>query len=116
MQPYPIQGEYPAVPGNKFWSPADITGPALYAPIVVATPPTGGQVVTASQFGLQNLEKVWEGTSDNGAYKVIAFLDPYLDGRPAPQVRLMWITAATGAEAAAIDLSGRTVRLWAIGQ
>lgn len=116
MNPYPLQGEYPAVPGNKPISLADITGPVLYAPIVVATPPTGGQVIQASAFGISRIETViGEMGSDNGQYIVKAFLSPYMNGQPSTTIRLQWIVAATGAEAGAIDLSARTVRVAVIG-
>jgi len=117
MKPYPTQGEYPAVPGNKIWSPADVLGPTSYAVIVPASPlVTGGQLIAASKFGMKYLEMVFHGTSDDGSYIVVAYLVPFQTGQPSTSVRLQWITAATGAEVVATtNLSARTVRVWAIG-
>lgn len=117
MNPFPLNGEYPAVPGNKPISMADLDGPAIYAVIVQASPPTGGQLIQASAFGLSRIECVL-GTvgSTDGKYSVVAFLNPLSDGQPATSLRLMWIVTATGAEvAAAVDLSGVSVRVAVIG-
>lgn len=111
-----ILPDYPTPPGNKNLSIALITGPASYTQVTNGTPATGGQLVTAADFGLVSIESVFsQGMSDNGQYAVQAIHSP----NPAygtPSVRLRWLTAATGAEVAgAVNLSGRTVRLAAVG-
>lgn len=114
---YPLQGEYPAPPGNKPVSMADIVGPASYTVITTGATPTGGQTVLASAFGLKMLEYVWASMgSDDGQYIGRCYLNPFYDGMPSPSVLLQWVIAATGAEVtAAVDLSGRKIRLFAIG-
>lgn len=118
MPKYPLQGEYPAVPGNKPVSIADVAGSSSYTVVTVATPPTGGQIINASAFGLQYLEYVWASMgSDDGQYVGVCYLNPYYNGVPSTSVILQWVTAATGAEVAATtDLSARTIRLFAIGR
>jgi hypothetical protein len=84
---------------------------------VVGTPPTGGQLVTATDFGLQSLDFVQCMGSDNGQYDIACFPVPFSPGNPMTQVRVQWILSATGAEAAgAANLSARTIRLWAMGR
>lgn len=110
MSVYP---EYPAPPGNKHCSIAEIAGPALYTPVTPAAPVTvGGQVIQASAFGLKYIECV-DGNflSDDGQYGVRAILNATAPGQPVTSIRLMWYTAATGAEVGAVDLSSRTVRM-----
>lgn len=109
-----ILPEYPAPPGNKNMVVATITGPNPYAPVVVATPPTGGQTINASDLGLVDIETAWGSMSDNGQFcvRVLPTSNP---ARGVPSIKLMWFTAATGAEAGAVDLSGRTIRLTVIG-
>lgn len=118
MNKYPLQGEYPATPGNKPISMADINGPASYVELVPAAPVvTGGQVIQASAFGLSRIECVIGNMgSDNGQYDVVALLNPYSDGQPATSIRLLWRVSDGGVEvAAAVDLSDRKVRLAVIG-
>src|SRR5204863_6331262 len=106
---------YPAVPGDKRFGFALITGPASYTVITTGTPPTGGILVNAGDFGLTELEWVGVGVSDNGQYHTIAF--PALaQTQPQKQVRLEAITTATGAKVVATtDLSGRTFLLMGMG-
>lgn len=116
MLGYPYGSDYPAPPGNKPFSILDLTGPAAYDEIVQATPPTGGQLVTARQFGLTRIEAVFAVGSDDGQYAVIPYMNPLADGQPSESIRLMWVTADGGVEVvAATDLSDRKVRLFAIG-
>ena len=107
---------YPKVPGDGFWSIVDVTGPASYTQIA-GTPPTGGQEVTAADFGLQSLDWVGAMGSDNGQYSVIVMPIPFASGAPLGSVLLLWSLATSGAQAAAgANLSARTVRLLAIGR
>lgn len=108
---------YPKVPGDSLWSITDITGPASYTQVTTGTPPTGGQLVTAADFGLQSIDWVGVMASDNGQYSVAAIPAPFNLGNPLASVALQWSVAATGAQvAAAVNLSARTVRLLAIGR
>lgn len=112
-----MEGEYPAVPGNKPISITDQLGPASYTVITTGSPPTGGQTINASAFGLQFLENVWAMGSDDGQYVINVFMNPLYKNQPSTSVLLQWIVAATGAEVTGTtDLSGRTVRLMAIGR
>ena len=107
--------DYPAPPGNKRWTVATITGPASYTQITTGTPPTGGQLVNASDIGLVDMDFAFPGISDNGQYLAI----PIFENNPqraATRVRVLWLTAATGAQVAgATNLSARTFRLSAFG-
>lgn len=109
-----IMSGYPAAPGNKNYSIAEFAGPASYVQVVPAAPViTGGQVIQAAAFGLKYIECV-DGPmmSDNGAYIIQAMLNQTAPGKPVTSIRLIWITATSGAEVvAAVDLSGRTVRI-----
>jgi hypothetical protein len=113
--------DYPTAWGDKKVSMIVHDGPVLYAPIVQDTPsPSGGDVVTAQEFGLKSIDAVFAMGSDNGQYDVVAFAiagNPVssFGGLPCAGVTLMWRVAATGAEAAAIDLSARSVKLLAVG-
>lgn len=95
---------------------ADLTGPNPYAVIGIATPPTGGQLVRATDLGLVNIESLSLMGSDDGQYSGVLFPGSLSGaGQGVSQVRVMWVTAATEAQAGAVDLSGRTMRLMAIG-
>ena len=116
---------YPQPMGTKKISVFYHTGPVLYVPVVVATPVTTGDPVTDTEAGMRYIEAIIGGLSDNGQYRVEAIpgggnpsqAQPNGGTTGAPQRtwRLRWEVAATGVEAAAVDLSGRTVRLIAIG-
>jgi hypothetical protein len=118
---------YPQPTGAKKISVFYHTGPALYVPVVAATPVTTGDPVTDVEAGLRYIEALFGGVSDNGAYRVEAIpgggnpsqaLGPNTGGTVGAAQRtwrLRWYVASTGVEAGAIDLSGRTVRLVAIG-
>lgn len=116
MKRYPLQGEYPAVPGNKLWSIAELTGPESYTQVTPGTPPTGGQEILASAFGLKFLEHVWVSMVDRTGAYIAHPISPASPGQPATSVTVVWIVAAGGAEVAgAVDLSGTTVRIMALG-
>ncbi len=103
-------------------------GPVLYAPVVEGVAPanaTGGNLVQAIEAGMKLFEFLLGGQSDSGVYfvqciptsasGVVAGAAAVLSGIPTTTYRLKWMVAATGAEAAAIDLSAQIVRLFAIG-
>jgi len=95
--------------GSKLVAVLDLTGPVLYA--------TGGVSFNLSNYvvgGISAVEFVSGGASSNGTY--------YVYGRPptgnavaTSSYKLVWIVAATGVEAAAIDLSASTVRIMVFG-
>jgi len=101
-------------------------GPVLYAPVVAGTPPanaTAGDLVNAVEAGLKYFEYVVGGLSDSGLYFVECsptsvsgvVATPTRLAQPKATYRLLWIVLATGAQAAAVDLSAEIVRLFAIG-
>ena len=111
-----FDGTYPAPPGNKKTSIIDVVGPASYTQVTPGTPPTGGQLISASEFGLINIESVYASGSDNGQYEVVVIQDPHFLNNPSGGVRLLWKVAATGAEVVgATPLSTQLIRLTAIG-
>lgn len=102
---------FPQGLGDRYFSILDHKGPAAYAQIVVATPPTGGDVLTAAECGLKFIDAVNGGISDDGQFAVEA--TPTVGGGgEVTQARLLWSVAATGAQVAgATNLSARTIRL-----
>lgn len=123
---------YPKVPGDQPWSVVDVTGPASYVAVLPAAAPpppadeegtlpsaapSGGQTVTAADFGLQSIDWVGAMGSDDGSYNVSVLPGDFSSGSPLDSVVLLWIDAATGLEVTAgTDLSASTVRLLAIGR
>jgi hypothetical protein len=103
-------------------------GPVLYAPVVEGVAPanaTAGDVVSAVEAGMKLFEFLIGGQSDSGVYfvqclptsasGVVAGASAVLSGIPTTTYRLKWMVAATGVEAAAVDLSAEIVRVFAIG-
>lgn len=107
---------YPQAEGAKWGSAIEKAGPASYTQVTAATPPTGGQALEASEFGVKYLEVVFGCLSDNGQYRVD--FTPTKQGKHGVTAGiLLWTVAAGGAEVAALtDLSARTVRLFARGR
>lgn len=122
---------YPKVPGDQPESIIDVSGPASYAPLVAGspgppiTPPSGGQRITAQDFGLQSLDYVTGMGSTDGRYFVVIvpeLIEP-LPNPPLPtqlpdgtfsSLLLAWMQL-TGGQASG-DLSKSTVRLFARGR
>ena len=106
---------YPKVPGDSLWSIVDVTGPASYVPPSVGVSPTGGQPITAADFGLQSID--WIGTmgSPGAQYNVIVIPTSTI-GAPFNAARLMWLGVTGTAVSPGANLSGNTVRLLAIGR
>lgn len=111
---------YPTVFGNKRFGVSQHVGPASYTQVGVATPPTGGDTLTAIELGLKQIEVIGPSSiSQDGQYYAIPIktntqVNPSSCGQAS--VRLMWIDANTGAEVAgAVDLSGKTVLVSAVG-
>lgn len=112
-----IKGEYPQPRGRKLESVATLAGPASYAVVVPGASPTGGQLVNNLQqvFGFNYVDFVDAAGDGTGTYRVnVIFVGQPQQG--APQFRLQWIVAATGAEVtAATNLSTFSVRLLGVG-
>jgi len=102
---------YPQGVGDRYISLVDHKGPASYVQLAVATPPTGGDVLTAAECGLKFIDAVSGQLSDDGQYAVEA-TETVGAGGEVVQVRLAWLKLSTGLqEAGATNLSARTVRL-----
>lgn len=117
----------PSPPGDQPWTIIDIDGPSSYTAITAATPPTGGQVIKATDIGMSNIDFAVAIGSDNGAYAGECYIvgglgDPRSGGSPnysqaGSQINLQWITAATGAEVGGgVDLHLRRMRLLVLGR
>lgn len=122
---------YPKVPGDQPESVIDVKGPASYTPLTPGTPgppvtpPTGGQRITAQDFGLQSLDFVIGIGSTDGLYSVIV-IPELVEPMPNPPLPtqlpdgtfsallLAWMQVAGGQ--ASGDLSTSTVRLFARGR
>jgi len=102
--------DYPAPPGSNNWCVATVAGPVLYAVISTGSPPTGGQTILASTFGLTNFNYVQGSASDDGQFGV-RVIYPGNPQTGVPSVILQWFTLATGAEIGAVNVSANTVRL-----
>lgn len=98
------------------------TGPASYTQVTTG-PLAGGDTVTAVEAGMKFFDIVLAtGLSDSGLYRVEAVApvaNPTTNKQAAhaPSWRLRWVVVATGSQvAAAFNLSGQTVRLFAVGR
>lgn len=109
----PLSG-YPNAIGGKWESIVDHPGPSSYTQVATGTPPTGGDTVTAAEFGLKYIESISAELSDNGQYTVLAFNGS--GSQPLTSAVLQWTVATTGAQVTgSTNLSARTVRLRAVG-
>jgi hypothetical protein len=121
---------FPDSPRNGAWGDRpyaliDWAGPSSYVQVTndntpPITPPTGGQAIGPSNFGLTaGLEGIFVvGSSLSGAYTVQAFQagSGYNQGSNNATWLLRWLVAATGAEvAASVNLSTEIVRLIGFG-
>jgi hypothetical protein len=110
-----FDGSYPAPPGNKHHSIIDRSIAGAYTAITPGTPPTGGVVVNASEFGLQQIEWAQTLGSDDGTYDAVVLMNPLSANKPSPSIRLQLVVAATGAQATGTIAAGRSMRILAIG-
>jgi hypothetical protein len=115
---------FPDSPRNGAWGDRpyaiiDFAGSASYTQVTTGTPPTGGQAINPSNFGLTaGLEGIFMvGASTNGQYGVVAMqATAYNQGTNNPTWILLWYVIHTGAEVAgAVNLSAQTVRLVGFG-
>lgn len=106
---------YPQPSGARMESVIEKAGPASYVAVTPGVPPTGGQALQATEFGLKYLDQVTAGLDDEGQYLV--FFSPGVAGNQSVASGiLLWMTAANGIEVGGgTDLSGHKIRLRAIG-
>jgi hypothetical protein len=92
--------------GGMFWSPLDINGSASYV--------QGGDAISPQSFGFNSyIHQLVGGVSQSGNYVAV----PRALNSGFTQWQLVWFVVATGLQVgAAVNLSGETVRLAAIGQ
>jgi hypothetical protein len=126
----PLSG-YPQSCGAKQQSVFPHAGPASYTQVTATAgtvPATGGDTVKAQEAGLKYFDIVLAGTTSDGAFKVEAMSVTTSTGGAGATAtwKLKWISNVTatvggqsqvaGTEAASLtDLSGESVRLFAIG-
>lgn len=103
--------------GNRQIGLITHVGPASYTQVTPGTPPTGGDSVQASAFGLKFLEAVIAlGLDNTGTYEVNGIVQSQ-GGGGATSALLLWNTANTGAQVSgATNLSASTVALLGIGR
>lgn len=90
-----------------------LTGPSSYTVVTAGTPPTGGQALLASQFGLKYIDSVYVGLSNDGGY--YALWTPTSATKNGVTAGILgWL--AFGYGEASGDLSAITIRVTAIGR
>ena len=105
--------DFPQNWGSKTVAVLRHTGPASYTAVTGGSPPTGGDSIPASAFGLSRIEAIFGGMDDTGTYDVVASL---AGKQEAASAILMWRTAAGAAEVGGgTNLSAKSVFLIAIG-
>ena len=106
---------HPTKWGNKVVSTILHKGPNPYPN--AASDKTGGETLYASQFGLKYIESVIVSGSDDGTYSGRAVFSNVSTSPPQPMTsfRLMWFDLASAQVANGINLSGRYLRVTAIG-
>jgi hypothetical protein len=107
--------DFPLSFGPKRAQIALLMGPASYTQVTPGSPPTGGQALLATNFGMKWIDYAFSGVSDDGQYEVV--LTPTTNTTTGQVTWIaIWKVAHTGAEAAgATNLSARTVRIFLIG-
>ncbi len=112
----PMDG-YPQPFGSSLASVYPHVGPASYVAVIVAT--QTGDKTTQAESGLKFFDKICDGTTDSGTYRVEAL---HLNSAKTPNgaqqsaVLLRWVVSATNAEVAGgVNLSAEVVRLLAFG-
>jgi hypothetical protein len=107
--------DFPQSFGSKRVQIALVTGPASYTQVTTGSPPTGGQKLNASDYGLKWIDMAIPMASDDGQYELS--ITPATNVATAPgSVIAVWKVAHTGAEVAgSTNLSARTVRVFLIG-
>lgn len=111
---------YPVGLGGRRVSVIQHPGPASYVQAVAANPTTGGMEVTVSEAAFKEIDYIAPGTSDDGIYLALPIFNNLNTAPKAGAqtlVRCKVLVISTMAEvAAAVDLSGRIFRFFALGQ
>lgn len=107
--------DFPQSFGSKRVQIALVTGPASYTQVTTGSPPTGGQKLNASDYGLKWIDFAIPMVSDDGQYELA--ITPATAVAMAPSaVIAVWKVAHTGAEVSgSTNLSARTVKVFLIG-
>lgn len=108
-------GIIPGIFGNFNGGMITWAGPASYTQVSTGSPPTGGQSIPASAFGLKFLDAIimisLDKTGTNGVEPII------VNPGGSTSAILLWFVAHTGAEAAgSANLSAISVVLLGIGR
>lgn len=113
----PLFPQDPHTPGDEVYARGTFNGPVSYTQVTPGSPPTGGQIVNAKDLGftggITHMDISGDGT---GAFSAVAIFDnsPLI---PMMQVRILWLTAGTGAQVAgATNLSTKVLRFRAEGR
>jgi hypothetical protein len=123
---------YPKVPGDAVWSVLDVVGPASYVQVVPGSPPTGGQLITAADFGMQALDFVAAMAPNTATPAAIVSVIPVIPPLPPGVVIFTpdmfnaemtsvilewWVSSPVFGQAATnAALNTEIVRLYAIGR
>lgn len=106
--------DFPISIGNRRLAVATVSGPSSYTAVTPGTPPTGGQALSASQFGMKYLESVSVGFGAGGTHT--GYWSPTsTTANGVTAGILIWTVANGGAEASG-DLSAAVLRVTAIGR
>jgi hypothetical protein len=123
----PLDG-YPASNGAHVVAVFPHAGPTSYTQVTTGTQASGGDSVSGVECGIKYFDIVLNGTTDSGRFAIeaIAINASGSTGQQSKTYTLRWTSKVTaliggknqtaGSEAvAATNLSGETVRLFAIG-
>lgn len=110
--------EFVAVPfGNRRMTAGLLTGPASYTQVTPGSPPTGGQALSASQFGLLYLDLVLFTANDTGGFTAVWTPKSVTPQGVTAGIVAWWVAAGTIDEvSASTNLSGKYLRVLAIGR
>lgn len=107
---------YPQPYGAVIESIATHLGPASYTAITPGSPPTGGDTLSAAEFGLKFFDSVEvQGLDDTGTYTAYPVWATDITDQPT-SVLLQWVTSAGGAEVGGgTNLGAKSLRIRATG-
>jgi hypothetical protein len=103
---------FPTARGGKRECVITKVGPTSYTVITTGAPPTGGQDVTAAEFGMKYIEFLEASACDNGLHVIRCI--PTSSSPKCTVWKLQWCLAISGQETSG-SLDEYTVRLHAIG-
>jgi len=107
--------DFPISIGNRRLSCITLTGLNPYVAVSGGSPPTGGQALLATQFGLKYLDVVFCSLDDTGTYTA-AWTPTSSTKNGVTAGILLWTTANGGGEVGSTDVSAKTLRVTAIGR